>query len=291
MRLIDHFVLVEGNLSDARKRYRRLGFNVAADGVHPFGTYNANMYFRDGPMVETLSINNHIRYAEAIDAGNTFVINDAAFRSVHGDNGFSHIVVTSTDADQDHNSFLELGVSGGDIVSFSRQFERPDGKMETIAAKLAFATHSQAPSAFYFSCEDVVSPEIDRSSLLEHENGALGANQVVSCSSEPSIYADFLGRLFESKEISTSEQKLECQIPNARVSIVTPEALAQDFGIKPDRNGVGLLHRGLVFSVAELHQTEALLIQNQIQFEHFNNRLVTRSGPESGPFFAFEQCR
>ena len=192
MRSIDHFVLVAGNLPDARKHYREMGFNVAADGVHPFGTHNANMYFRDGPMIETLSIENPVKYSEAIEAGNTFVRNDAAFRAAQGDSGFSHVVATSTDAEQDHNGFLERGVSGGDIVSFSRQFEQPDGKVETVAAKLAFATHSKAPSGFYFTCEDIVVPEIDRSSLLDHENGALGPIHAISCSREPLTYVDFL---------------------------------------------------------------------------------------------------
>ena len=291
MRLIDHLVLVAGNLSDARKHYRRMGFNVAPDGVHPFGTYNANMYFRGGPMIETLSIENHIKYSEAIEAGNTFVKNDAAFRAAQGDDGFSHVVVTSTDTDMDHDSFLERGVSGGDIVSFSRQFKQPDGKVETIAAKLAFATHSKARSGFYFTCEDIAVPEIDRSSLLDHENGALGANHVISCSREPLTYVDFLRGLFEPNEIRVSEQNVDCLAPNGRASIVIPEVLAQDFGIKHSRKEADLLHRGLVFGVTDLQKTEALFIQNQIIFERHNERLVTQLSPEPGPFFAFEQRR
>ena len=291
VRLIDHFVLVAGNLSDARQHYRRMGFNVAPDGVHPFGTHNANMYFRDGPMIETLSIENPVKYAAAVEAGNTFVRNDAAFRAAHGDGGLSHVVVTSTDADRDHDGFLERGVSGGDIVSFSRQFEQPDGSVETIAAKLAFATHSKAQSAFYFTCEDIVTPAIDRSSLLDHENGALGANHVISCSREPLTYVDFLRGLFEPNEIRVSDQAIDCIAPNGRASIVTPEVLAQDFGMKHSRTGADLLHRGLVFRVTDLQKTEALFAQNHIPFERHNERLVTQLSPEPGPFFSFEQRR
>jgi len=291
MRLIDHFVLVAGNLSDARKHYRRMGFNVAPDGVHPFGTHNANMYFRDGPMIETLSIENHIKYAEAIEAGNTFVKNDAAFRAARGDDGFSHVVVTSTDADMDHDAFLERGVSGGDIVSFSRQFEQPDGRVETVAAKLAFATHSKARSGFYFTCEDIVVPAIDRSLLLDHENGALGANHVISCSRAPLTYVDFLGGLFEPNEIRVSDRNVDCLFPNGRASIVTPEVLARDFGMKHSPAGADLLHGGLVFGVTDLQKTKALFTQNQILFERHNERLVTQLSPEPGPFFVFEQRR
>ena len=291
MRSIDHFVLTARSLSDARERYRRLGFNVAPDGIHPFGTHNANMYFRDGPMIETLSIGNHALYAEAIEAGNTFVKNDAAFRATLGDEGFSHVVVTSTDASRDHAAFLERGVSGGDIVSFSRQFERPDGRVERIAAKLAFATHPKAPFGFYFTCEDVVAPAIDRSSLLDHENGALGAKHVISCAREPWTYVDFLKGLTESDDVRVSDRSVDCLVPNGRASIVTPEALAQDFGIEHSRTGADLLHRGLVFGVADLQKVEALFTENQVHFERHNERIVTQPGPESGPFFLFEQRR
>lgn len=289
MRLIDHFVLVAGNLSDARELYQRMGFSVAPNGVHPFGTHNANMYFRDGPMIETLSIENPIKYSKAIENGNTFVSNDAVFRAAHGDEGFSHIVVTSADADMDHDGFLERGVSGGDVVSFSRQFDQPDGKEGTVAVKLAFATPSNARSGFYFSCEDIVVPVIDRSSLLDHENGTLGAKHVISCSLEPLTYADFIKELFESNETCVNDQSVDCLAPNGRASIVTPKALARDFGIKHSCDGADLLHRVLVFGVTDLQKTEALFNQNQVLFKRHNERIVTQLRPGSGLFFVFEQ--
>jgi hypothetical protein len=149
MRSIDHYVLVADNLSSARERYQRMGFTVAPNGVHPFGTYNANMYFRSGPMIETLAVEDAVKYSQAIQDGNTFVKNDAAFRDRHGHDGFSHIVTTSLDADKDHSDYLALGVSGGDLVSFTRRFEKPDGTLDTVSAKLAFATHPKALSGYF----------------------------------------------------------------------------------------------------------------------------------------------
>jgi len=288
-RLIDHFVLVAKSLSHTRTYYQRLGFSVAADGVHPFGTHNANMYFRDGPMIETLSINNHMAYSEAIKAGNTFVKNDAVFRAAQGENGFSHIVVTSTDAGTDHKNFLAQGVSGGDIVSFSRQFKQPDGSIDTVAAKLAFATHTSAPYGFYFACEDIVVPEIDRSLLLDHKNGALGAKRVISCARKPSAYVDFLGKLLHTSEIRVNEKNVDCSLPNGRVSIVAPEVLAQEFGVTHRCAEANLLHRGLGIGVSDLVHTTALFTQNNIAFELHNDCLVVQTGPAPGPFFVFEQ--
>ncbi len=289
MRLFDHFVLVAGSLPDARKHYRRMGFTVAPDGVHPFGTYNANMYFQDGPMIETLAVENPVAYAKAIATGNSFVKNDAAYREAQGDRGFSHVVLTSSDADRDHAAFQERSVSGGDLVPFSRAFEQPDGRVETIAVKLAFATPAKAQTGFYFTCEDVVAAAVDRSLLLNHENGALGAKQVLSCSRDPLIYVEFLRNLFGADEIRVRDGSVACLAPNGCASIVTPEVLLQDYGIEQRPSGTDLLHSGLVFQVTDLESTKALFTHNNILYDQHDGRLVTRQSPQSRAFFVFEQ--
>jgi hypothetical protein len=290
MRSIDHCVLAAEKLSLARDRYRRMGFSVAPDGVHPFGTCNANMYFRNGPMIETLAIADHVKYAEAIEKGNTFVRNDAEFRRAHGSDGFSHIVATSVDAGKDHEDFLARGVSGGDVVSFSRKFEHPDGRPDSLAVNLAFATHPRAPSGFFFVCENVVVPEIDRSALLDHENGALGAKHVISCTREPAIYRDFYRELFGSAEVTVRDQMVDCMVPNGRVSIVTPEGLSQTYGIGLRSVGTDLLHQGLIFAVRDISRTEALFARNQVSFKRHNDRLVVPFASEPGFFFGFERA-
>lgn len=289
MRLIDHFVLVAGKLSQARAHYRRMGFTVAPDGVHPFGTRNANIYFRDGPMIETLSIDDEVDYAAAIQAGNSFVKNDAAFRAARGDSGFSHVVLTSSNADRDHEAFVERGVSGGNLVSFSRPFEQPDGRMETIAVKLAFATPAEAQFGFYFTCEDIIAPAVDRSLLLDHDNGALGAKQVISCTRDPASYVEFAIGLFEVNDIQVRDRSVDCLAPNGRASILTPELLMQDYGVHRSPAGGDLLHSGLVFDVTDLKKTKALFTEQQVHFQQHKGRLVTQLGPEPGAFLAFEQ--
>jgi len=285
MRSIDHYVLAVPDLTSARERYQRLGFTVAPDGVHPFGTHNANMYFRGGPMVESLTMEHRGRYEQAVRDGNTFVANDAAFRAARGDNGFSHIVVTSEDADRDHADYLERGVSGGDLVAFTRDFEQPDGSIDTVSAKLSFATHPSAPSAFFFSCEDVIVPAVDRSSLLDHPNGAIGAVRAVSCAADPAAYADFLTRFIGHDPVRTETDSVEWQLPNGIVSVSTPAVLAREFGVTPPVTDAELQHFGLVFDVEDLNRTAALLERNDQRFVRQADTLVV---PMPGEFvFAF----
>jgi len=293
MRSIDHFVLATAGLAAARERYRRMGFTVAPDGVHPFGTHNANLYFRDGPMVETLAVHDPARYAEAVAAGNSFVRNDAAFRAARGDEGFSHIVLTSPDAERDHAAFRAQGVSGGDIVAFSRQFRRPDGSLDRVAAKLAFATHPAAPAGLFFTCEDIVVPDIDRAALLDHANGARGARQVISCAARPSDYVGFVEALLETPAEPSGPHRADWALPNGRVSILTPAALAAAYGVEVpgvdgDFSQGGLLHCGLLFAVTDLAQTEALFARTGQPFARRAGRLVVV--PAAGVFFGFEDA-
>jgi hypothetical protein len=54
-RAIDHAVLPVESLEATRARLSSaLGFTVAPDGMHPFGTENACVYFADGTFLEPL---------------------------------------------------------------------------------------------------------------------------------------------------------------------------------------------------------------------------------------------
>ena len=55
-RILDHAVLPVESLEVARARFSALGFTVAPDGVHPFGTENACIYLADGTFLEPLGI-------------------------------------------------------------------------------------------------------------------------------------------------------------------------------------------------------------------------------------------
>ncbi len=55
-RAIDHLVLPIVDLDTSRERLGRLGFTVAADARHPFGTENACVFFSDDTYLEPLAV-------------------------------------------------------------------------------------------------------------------------------------------------------------------------------------------------------------------------------------------
>src|SRR5690606_25434611 len=97
-RSIDHLVLPTADLEIARARLRALGFTVAPEGLHPFGTKNACVYFADDTFIEPLAIADDALADEAMAAGNVFVARDRAFRAARGEEGFSAVVLATEDA-------------------------------------------------------------------------------------------------------------------------------------------------------------------------------------------------
>ena len=55
-RLLDHLVLPVAELSAARNRLTQLGFTVAADAQHPFGTENACVSLADKTYLEPIAV-------------------------------------------------------------------------------------------------------------------------------------------------------------------------------------------------------------------------------------------
>src|SRR5690348_9960814 len=91
-RSLDHLVLPVPSLATARQRLAELGFTVAPEGVHPFGTANCCVYLADGTFLEPLAVADADAQGEAAIRGNVFAARDIAYRFRRGENGFSAVV-------------------------------------------------------------------------------------------------------------------------------------------------------------------------------------------------------
>src|SRR6478735_9325969 len=106
-RLLDHLVLPVIDLTTARGRYEQLGFTVAADALHPFGTENACVFLADKTYLEPLAVASREDCEAAALVGNVFIARDQAYRFRRGQDGFSAIVLSTNDAAGDHQRFVE----------------------------------------------------------------------------------------------------------------------------------------------------------------------------------------
>ncbi len=286
---LDHLVLPVQSLEAARERLTALGFTVAPDARHPFGTENACVFFGDDTYLEPLAIASREECEAAAKAGNMFVARDQAFRFRNGPEGLSAIVVKTADGEADHRRFVAEGFSGGPMLPFERMFKMADGSEVMGGFKLAFAADLRAPDFFLFACERVNPLPADRGALARHENGALGLSTVVLGEDNPSDFQYLLEEVFEQRAVEAHSFGLSLQSANVAIEVLTPAGLSGYFGLDTAISGRGLKGRLIVVKVADIGVTERLLAAKGIAFSRRGARLIVPHEAGQGVPFAFEE--
>jgi hypothetical protein len=288
-RPLDHLVLPTASLDTARARLTALGFTVAPVGVHPFGTANACVFFADGTYLEPLAVADERQAGEAERSGNVFVARDSAYRGRRGPEGFSALVFGTDDARADHEAFVSKGVSAGDILDFSRGFADADGNTGTASFRLAFAADSRSPDVFFFTCQRIGVPNVDRGALQAHRNGVTGIKGVLLSAGEP---PEFSGIVRAASGAVTSgpaagpEVRLSAR--NAAVEIVGDDVLASRYGLEASGNA-GLHARAIRFAVHDVAEIASQLTAADIPHDTGEGRLVVPPAPGQGAAFVFEE--
>ncbi|MBB3964496.1 VOC family protein [Rhizobium metallidurans] len=288
---LDHVVLPVVNIEMARERLGKLGFTVAADALHPFGTANACVFFADKTYLEPLGIASIEAYEAAIADGNVFAARDRAFRFRCGDDGLSAIVFGTPDADRDHARFMSDGMSGGDMLQFARSMRMPDGSEVTAAFRLAFAADLRAPDFFLFACQRVNPLPSDRKALETHANGVSGIASIVLSSSDPKAFAPLLQLASDAAASRQEAFGVSLDAGNVRINILSPDGLDAYYDLSQPTADRGLRGSAIVFAVADLAVTEAHLAANGITYTRKNNRILVKAAPGQGALFAFEEKR
>ncbi len=287
-RSLDHLVLPTANLETARVRLEALGFIVAPVGVHPFGTENACVYFADGTFLEPLSIGQRETAEAATISGNQFTARDAAYRFRRGQDGFSAIVMGSSDAKRDHEQFISAGISGGDTLDFGRDFETPDGQKARMDFRLSFAADKRSPDFFGFTCERINVPKSDRSKLVAHENGVTAIRSVVLSESNPTDFQYLFQELINEREVEAHSFGMDIKCSNANISVLTPDGFEAMFGYPVERTERGLLAQGIIFAVKDLALLKAHLSKQMIAYDENLGRVIVAKAPGQGAIFVFE---
>jgi catechol 2,3-dioxygenase-like lactoylglutathione lyase family enzyme len=288
IRPLDHLVIPVTDLSTARARLTRLGFTVAADARHPFGTENACIFLADKTYLEPLAVGSREDIETAVQAANQFVARDRAFRFRNGDEGLSAIVMATADADADHVAFRAAGFSAGDQLSFSRVMKFPDGTEIEPSFKLSFAADLRSPDFLAFACERVNMPPSDRSALERHENGVTGIVKVVLSEHDPAAFAGYLQTVTGGQPATRGNGRLAVPTANVALDVVNPATLQAEFGV-PRSSERGLRGEAVVFRVADLAATERLLAGHGVRHMRSAGMVLVPREPGQGTLFAFSE--
>lgn len=286
-RPIDHLVLPVVDLAVARERLTELGFTVAGDARHPFGTENCCVFLADGTYLEPLGIANREECEEAARSGNAFVARDQAFRFRRGPDGFSAIAMASADAWADDGRYAAAGLSGGAVLEFSRDMVLPDGRSATGSFRLAFAGDLRAPDFFFFACERVAALPSDRKALETHENGVVGLSEAVLFEQNPTDFQYFLQEAADEREVEAMSFGMSVDTPRGRITVLNEAGLAGFYGIAPSGGDRGLKGEAVVFRVDDLSKCRGLLADRGVTFHERDNRLLVPPAPGQGILFVF----
>lgn len=286
-RAIDHLVLPVASLAVARQRFSALGFTVAPDGVHPFGTANCCVYLADGTFLEPLVSRDAERVADAVGSSNVFVARHEAFQFRRGPDGFSALVFATGDAAADHAGFAATGWSAGPILEFSRDFVDASGRVDIASFKLAFAADARAPDCFFFTCERVNAPNVDRSALQMHANGVVRLKSITLAAPRPSAFVPVVAASAAVETFETSDSVIAFRLPNADIRLAETATLRRHFGPIFD-DDEGLQARVIAFEVADLAATTLALSKSGIEVRSAGDRLVVPPAAGQGAIFVFE---
>lgn len=276
-RALDHLVMPTAALPVARERLSHLGFTVAPQGVHPFGTINACVYLSDGAFIEPLAIGDASSVEAAIAEKNSFVAADRRYRAAFGDEGLSGLVFATADAMADRDEFAQLEISGGPMVEFSRPSADISGKADMASFLLAFAAHETAPDLHFFTCERRRSPKIDRSALERHQNGAKRIAAVTAVSGDAKPFAGFLAAAARSKVREAAGEYL--------VALADTE-----LHVVQDRRVSGSHLSAITFGVDALSVARALFDARGVGYEmRGESALYVPAAAGQGAAFIFEE--
>ena len=252
-RPLDHLVLPVVDLMTARLRLSALGFSVAPDARHPFGTENACVYFTDSTYLEPLGIANRAIYDAQVKTGGEFVRRDAAYRFRVGENGLSGIVFKSEDAGSDHAAFKADGIVAGALFSFSRPFKKDDGSESTAGFRLAFAADLRSPDIFFFTCErlQALNPP---DALLAHANGVTGIAGVLVGEEHPMDFEAILHTLSNCHDVDIHPDGVTIDAATADISVFTFKSLEKRYGLKRGGTGRGLEPLAVIFEASLTRQ-------------------------------------
>jgi len=287
-RPIDHLVLPVFELALARDRLTALGFTVAKDARHPFGTENCCVFLADGSYLEPLGIANREECEAAAREGNAFVARDQAFRFRRGLDGFSGIAMATGDAFEDDRRYAAAGLSGGEVLEFSRDMLLPDGMKATGSFRLAFAADLRSPDFFFFASQRVVALPSDRKALEAHENGVVALAEVVLSEQNPTDFQYLVQEAADEREVEALSFGMTVETPRGRITVLNDAGLEGFYGIAPvagaDR---GLKGQAVVFKVSSLSDCRRLLTERGVAFRERDNRLLVPPVPGQGVLFVF----
>ncbi len=213
---LDHLVIGVHDLDAAGAFYERLGFRVGARNRHPWGTHNRIVQF-PGSFLELITVGEAGLIPE--HAPGRFSFGAFVRDALAAGEGFSMLVLESTDAAADNAAFHASGIGEFEPFFFERQASRPDGSTVRVAFTLAFATDPGAPALGFFVCQQHEPQNFWNPEFQKHPNAALRLAEVRMTVPHPESHQGFLDAFSGVSSSGTPHGGLSYRLPRGRIAV------------------------------------------------------------------------
>ena len=251
IRQIDHLVFPVTTLTLARSRLTSLGFKVAPDARHPFGTGNCCIFFQNRTYLEPITIIDRNRADMAAAERVVFVKRLKRFTERQGE-GFAMVALKSKDAEADSAAIAEKGAGSQPAARFTRMARLSDGSEMEVGFVTAFADFPAAPDATFFVCQHLAADVLFQPEYLEHPNGGQGVASVIAVAETPEEFRTMLTVATGRKKLTSIEFGLEAKIGSQSVLILTREGFRARYDLDPPNPRRGLLFAAFEITVLDL---------------------------------------
>jgi catechol 2,3-dioxygenase-like lactoylglutathione lyase family enzyme len=285
-RRLDHLVLPARDLEAQAAFYRRLGFQVGARNVHPWGTENRLVQF-DGSFLELITLPDAATPPAHGPKLFSFGRHVGDWLAEEGD-GLSMLAISSEDAAGDAAWWRQAGIADFTPFHFGRKGKRPDGSETEVAFDLAYATPASMPSLCFFACQNRFPQNFWNPAFQQHDNGALGVARVVVTHPEPLEALTFL-KAYAGGHPVPVDGGLRQTFANGEVWIITPEAARRAVADDPALYGQAARFAAVIYRVRNLDKARLALLANNVPHRIEKTRLVVPSGAAFGVLTCFEE--
>jgi len=285
---LDHIVHAVRDLDAAAEFYVRAGFTVGGRNRHPWGTHNRIVQLKNY-YIEILEV----AEPEKIVPHEGRVFSFGAFHRdflVHRE-GFSMLLLNSSDAASDARAFEANGIGAFDVFDFAREGKRPDGSTVKLAFSLAFAADPKSPDLRFAVCQHYFPENFWNRVFQVHANGAQRALSAVMVANDPAAHRDFLKAYIGGGEVTSGAAGVTAHMENGEIEILAPSATRDLLGSPINASGNGLTLNAMRFAVVDLGQTEALYQHNGLAVRRHGSKLIVPPEEAFGATLIFEAAK
>ena len=216
----DHTLILVSDLDDADARMRRLGFRPTPRGVHSahMGTANSTIMLSD------------MTYFEVIGVLNPTPSNEGMRRMLERGPGLLGYAVKTSDVGATLGELEAVSANDGGVIEFSRPVELPDGTRDA-AFSIIGIDPAKALGLKMFACQHHTPDVVWREDYLEQPNGVCGVTALLGAAPDPGQAAAPMSALFDGRVVAQDDE-VAVRFDNVTVSFLTPDALADRFGLE-----------------------------------------------------------